>query len=225
MLGRRDIFEEAKSRSLTDFLEKALLVPAHKVGTQIRMDSCPNCGPSALGSAKLRLKNDRTWQCYGCGESGSIIDAALHAYKSGWTPLEAAYFVVEGVTTPAQSPGDIRAKQQEQSERKNFEVQALRLIHEATRGEFDSRVWEYLIRTRGLSPQVVQSAWEQGMLGTMPSDREQASVFLRTVVGDDLLFYAGLWKEEAPTPWIAGRPLIQFVDSHEFAEFLSGQLR
>lgn len=221
MLGYRDrdIFEEAKSRSLTDFLEKALLVSAHKVGSQIRMDSCPNCGPSAADSAKLRIRDDRTWQCYGCGEHGSIIDAAMHAYKSGWTALEAAYFVVEGVTTPAQSPGDIRAKQQEQSERKNYEVKALGLIYEATRAEFNSRVWDYLVGTRGLSPQVVQSAWEQGMLGTMPADREQAGIFLRRVVGDDLLFYAGLWKEDAPLPWIANRPLIQFVESHEFAEF------
>lgn len=214
-----DVFEEAKQRSLRDYLEAALGVAAYKSGSQVRMDACPHCGHSAAGSGKLRIKGDRTWHCYGCGEFGSIIDAAMSLTPGCETPLLAAKDITGGNTPPAISPVD-RQRQIEADNRKiEWQVWANKRIHEASRQKFEPAVWDYLLRTRGINPDVVTEGWRRGMLGTMPANRDQATLWLCSVVGETELHYAGLWKEGSPNPWIAGRPLVQFVDNHENAEY------
>lgn len=214
-----DIFEEAKQRSLCDYLEAALGVTAYKSGSQIRMDACPNCGHSAAGSGKVRIRQDRVWQCFGCGEFGTIIDAAMFLTPGCETPLLAAKDIAHGLTPPTTSPVE-KQRQIEADERKlGWQVWVCQRLHEATRQKFEPAVLDYLLRQRGLDPAVVTQAWKRGMLGTMPANREQATLWLRSVVGDSELHYAGLWKENTPAPWIAGRPLIQFVDNRQYAEF------
>ncbi|CAM8644477.1 hypothetical protein MCEMSEM18_03617 [Comamonadaceae bacterium] len=216
-----DVFKEAKERSLTDYLEAALGVTAYKSGSQVRMDACPNpaCGHSAAGSGKVRLKGDRTWHCYSCNQFGSIIDAAMWLTPGCGTPLLAAKDIVYGNTPPAVSPQE-KQRQIEADQRKiEWQVWVNQRIYEATRQKFEPAVWEYLLKTRGLNPEVVTQGWKRGIFGTMPPNREQATLWLKSVVGDTELHYAGLWKEDSPSPWIAGRPLVQFVDSQQYAEF------
>ncbi len=214
-----DIFEDAKSNSLTAFLEMALGVAARKAGVQMRMDSCPACGASHIGSQKLRLTEDRKWFCYQCSNHGSIIDAAMRLYSDCRTPLDAARYVVTGDTRPAVSPEQIAQQRAHEDVRRKWAAWAVKRIHEASREQFDREVLRYLTGTRGLEPKIVQEAWRRGILAGLPSSREASTTWLRGVVGDDALRHAGLWKEDAAQPWIAGRPLLQFVDNRELAEF------
>lgn len=214
-----DVFEDAKKRSLCDYLESALGVKAYKSGSQVRLDACPHCGHSMVGSGKVRIKHDTHWQCYGCGQFGSIIDAAMWLTPGCSTPLLAAKDIAYGNTPPAISPVE-RQRQIEVDQRKiEWQVWVCQRIHEATRQKFEPAVWDYLLKTRGINPEVVTQAWKRGVLGTLPANREQATLWLRSVVGDVELHHAGLWKEESPSPWIAGRPLVQFVDNQQYAEF------
>ncbi len=214
-----DVFEEAKQRSLRDYLESALGVSAYRSGTQVRMDACPHCGHSAAGSGKLRIKDDRAWQCYGCGQFGTIIDAAIWLTPGCDTPLLAAKDITGGNTPPAIAQAEIRRQVEADNRKIEWQVWVNQRIHEATRQKFEPAVWDYLLRTRGINPEVVTEAWHRGMLGCMPANRDQATLWLRSVVGDTELHYAGLWKEDSPSPWIAGRPLVQFVDNKQYAEF------
>lgn len=214
-----NIFEEAKERSLVDYLEAALGAKSYKSGSQIRMDACPHCGHSTPGSGKLRIKGDRNWSCFTCGEFGSIIDAALHLDAGVNTPLQAAQEIVHGNTPPTITPQQRQLQIQADDVKRKWQVWVVQRIHEASRNSFDKSAWDYLVRTRGLSPGVVNDAWHRGTLAGLPSNREQATLWLSSVVGDTELHYAGLWKEKSPTPWIAGRPVVQFVDNHEYAEF------
>lgn len=214
-----DVFEDAKGRSLQAYLEQTLGCSAYKCGSQVRMDSCPHCGESMSGSAKMRITNDRTWHCFGCGQGGTIIDAALQLQPGLTTPLMAAQEIVHGVIPPTISPAQ-RQQQVEADQRKvQWQEWVLHRIHEASRQAFDPAVWDYLLHTRGLDAAVVNEAWHRGVLGTMPAQRDKATAWLKSVVGETELRYAGLWKEDADHPWIAHRPLVQFVDNHQYAEF------
>lgn len=217
----RRLCNEAKERSLRDFLETALGVESRSYGSYVRMDSCPNarCGASHKGSGKLRIDHDRDWYCFQCGEHGTIVDAAMRLYADCPTPVRAARYILTGDSRPAVSQEQVRQQREEDLVRKKWAAWAMKRIHEGSRDRFDRDVFRFLTATRGIDPRLVQEAWRRGVLAGLPATREAASQWLRSVVGEDALRYGGLWKEDAPHPWIAGRPLVQFVDNRECAEF------
>ena len=214
-----DVFEKAKQRSLSAFLEEALGVPARKNGSQTRMDSCPFCGASSPQSGKLRITSDRHWRCYQCEKWGTIVDAAMQLYPDCRTPLEAARYVADGNTRCVASPERIARERASDQVRREWGRWAVQRIRQASTDTFDQSVLRYLTQARGIASGVVQEAWRRGILAGMPGSAEVATQWLRAVVGDEGLVNAGLWLKDRDQPWIAGRPLIQFVDNCELAEF------
>jgi hypothetical protein len=218
MLYQVDHFALAKERSLTAFLEQALQSTARGRGRKQRMDICPNCGASHVGSQKLEIVDDRYYACFGCGDNGSIIDAAMRLYSGLSTPLEAAKYVLDGNVTPALTHAEIAEQRKRDHLKHTLQAQCVQRMFEATRDKFDMGVYNYLRTQRCITPDVINWAWQQGLIGSMPSDRELATQWLLANVGEALLRQSGLWKEDHDRPWIAGRPFVQFFDSHKYAE-------
>lgn len=216
-------FDAAKELSVTEFLERQLGVSAAKVGSKLRMDSCPNCGDSNKGSHKLSISNDdRAWRCFSCGEGGSILDAAMQLWKC--EIVEAAQQLL-GIRDDfkATAKPKIDRQQAEAEERAKTALmrQAFTKIQQATAAFADEPVpLNYLVNDRKIPLSLVREAQARGMVGFLPSDSNRAFDVLLSAVGEDLLRKTDLWKPDKRMPGIAyNRPLVFFLPGLSSAEF------
>jgi hypothetical protein len=217
-----DAFENAKKRSLTDFLETHLGIKARgkNVAVKARMCSCPACGPSHdSDSVRLRITNDVAWRCYVCGESGSIIDAALQLGCAS-TPLEAAKYVLGDVDNyrSAPSPAQREKAAQVASDIAVARAEVVKILFRETRNYWSAEGYAYLTRERCFSKQVIENARHLGLIGTMPSYREGGLAFMKAHLGLDLMIRANLYNTEKESSWLASYPLLQFMPGNHFAE-------
>lgn len=213
-----DVFESAKKLSLGDFLSSNLNANARLSAGKLRFDVCPSCGESGAGSAKVVVKNDRSWNCYACGEGGSIIDAAIFMGMAS-TPLEAAKLLTgDGSVGRAIAPERVAKIKREQSEIALARIRIVALLHAATRDVWSADVEQFLTKTRCFSRSVVIEAHQRGLIGLMPSHREGGLDFLKHHLGLELMHKAKVYDADKDRSWLCSYPLIQFLPGHTFAE-------
>lgn len=215
-----NIFEEAKKLSLIGFLEDKLKEKGTKVSKGIRFKTCPACGRSP-DHFRISVLKDLTWNCFSCGEGGSIVDAARFLW--GCSPKDAANSLLgrddeKRVTyikerDPNQEPD---VDEVLSSEMKGAIFKKLR---DAIRGKIDPKVLAYLSDERMLSRKTIDLAMERGMLGMMPSDPKKCLELLKSIATREEMQIAEIWKETAKMPGIAYRPLVFFMPGAWSAEF------
>ena len=213
-----DIFEIAKKRSLSNFFANHLHAAPKKSGAHMRIDACPACGPSCQGSQKVKIKDDRTWRCYVCDQSGTVIDAVM-AMRIASTPLAAAQYITgNDHTALAASPEVIARRKKERDEVSLARITIVGLLQTATRNCWSKEVEHYLTEVRCFSRATVIEAHKRGMIGLMPSYREGNLDFLKHVLGIDLMLGAKVYDEANNRSWLSSYPLIQFMPGNAFAE-------
>jgi len=221
---RRVDFDEAKGLSVSEFLSSHLGVNARRVGSGLRLSSCPACGESDNNaSTKLSIsKDDRAWKCHSCGEKGDILDAAMLLW--GCSVKEAAEKIL-GVSAserprPALPKRDRQQEQAEQAAKTALMRDAFSRLQRATAAFVDEPApLNYLVNDRKIPISIVREAQRQGMVGFLPSDSAKACKVIVEAVGEDLLRKTGLWKPDSKLPGITYRPLVFFLPNLSSAEF------
>lgn len=219
---RRFDFEAVKALSVTEFLERQLGCVSRKVGSGIRMASCPSCGDSkSKFSHKVILsKDDRTWYCFSCGSHGSILDAAMALWGCSLIEAHDQLLGIRNEIRPAKPKIDRSAADADALAKTAKMRQAFGLIQKACLALKDeAEPLNYLVDHRKIPLPVVRKAQARGMVGFMPSNSGQATEFLVSAVGEDLLRDTGLWKPASRLPGIASRPLVFFMPNLSSAEF------
>lgn len=89
--GKKLIRDAKRSFTVVYFFASVLNLPYRQTHTDIRFDTCVDCGTSE-GSMKVRVtqkqgSNER-WFCYACERGGDVLDAACIAWQV--TPFDAA---------------------------------------------------------------------------------------------------------------------------------------
>ena len=215
-----DVFEVAKQRSLTGFLEQQFGYTAKRVSGEARFKTCPDCGESPdHTSVKLRVKNDATFNCFRCGAHGSIIDAAMMLWKVD--NLEAAKMLAGdrvGESVVKRTPKTEQETQAEVERRDALHEVYLKLIGPSS-SRTDAKIEKYLCIDRSLPFSLVREAQKRKMLGFLPSNPNEAFTMLVDTVGEPLLRKADLWKTDKKMPGIVFRPIIFFFPGLKSAEF------
>lgn len=217
------LFERVKeAHDLDAFFEDVLKAKAQNYPQGRRYHVCPvpSCGTSKHESHKVRVR-DGQWRCHKCGSSGSVIDAAAHAW--GMSQMEAAKRLAGDRDRPM--PAVVRQSAPEESDvERDARYQALQEVFTILQvavqeNKDDQACLAYLIGDRKIPEEVIRSAQARGILGFLPSEPVQAVRFLVKHVGKELLVKAGLWKEGAKMPGIVYRPIISFMPGGASAEF------
>lgn len=201
-----DFKQVKESYALTDFFEDQMGAKGRMVSGSLRYSVCPNCGPSSAASIKCSVRDDK-WHCFSCEEKGDVIDAAAKYYSL--LPAEAAMQLAgECSTTRVKREPKPQAPRVVRDQAAIDEVIARLLKAQKTP---DPLCVAYL-ESRGIPKGIVVSAVFRKLLITLPGDPNEALRYLLDVVGQELLFKSGIWKEGSKTPAIAYRPLA-FVNS------------
>lgn len=219
--------DAAKELSLQAFLETELGVAAKRVGSGLRMDSCPACGEGKVASHKLSIsKDDRTYRCFSCGSQGSILDAGMALWgvdlvEVGRRLLGDRPLGDHTEVKLAKPKIDPQVAEAERKEQTALMRKALGLIQQATLDFKDESVpLNYLVHDRGIPLRIVREGQRRGMVGFLPGDSQRAFDVVREAVGEDLLRKSGLWKPDKKMPGIVyRRPLIFFLPGLSSAEF------
>lgn len=214
-------FDAVKDLSVSEFLSRELGVDCRKVGSSLRMSSCPECGESAGDSYKLSIgREDRTWRCWSCGQNGSILDAAMLLWRC---EIKEAAQQLLGVREDLKCalPKVDRSKQDAADAAKTAMMRKAFTAIQLACADFknESIPLDYLMNVRKLPLSIIREAQRRGMLGFLPADSNKAKDVLLSAVGEDLLRQTELWKPDKKLPGIAYRPIVFFLPGMSSAEF------
>jgi hypothetical protein len=200
-----DVFEEAKSRSLVQFLEEQLRITGRQHGRRVGFKSCPQCRESRKGNEKVSVLDDRFWTCFACGAGGTIVDAAMHLFDVR-EPLDAANLVVGRAKAARLVQPLAQAPQRDLSAVR----EVIQRLWQCSRRHWEPQVSAYL-EGRAIAQNVIAEAWQRGILGSMPAEPQRCADWLAAVCGEDLLRKAELWSADKRRPWPSYRQLLVFA--------------
>ncbi len=174
---------------------------------------CPSCGESSPGSNKLsvfvRMDGKWGWKCQACSQRGDAADFLSKA--KGITLGEALRELREkiGITAkPEPAQHDARA----------LHVRAVvQALHQ--HGFEDTFDVKKYLEGRGISEDVVDAAYERGLIRSLPTVGWAAKDFLYKYAGEDDLRGGGFIKGDKAWPAIAFRPLVGVLPGQSGAEF------
>lgn len=196
------ILDAKKSFTVVYFFASVLNLPYRQTHTDIRFDTCVDCGTSE-GSMKVRVtqknqaSNER-WFCYACERGGDVLDAACIAWQM--TPYDAARqllghrpenvrnWVAKNVPTLSDRPirDDVAV-----AEVVKLLIDAELPLNETVRKYF---------RSRSLDDSVIEEARRRRLLIGLHSSPSANKGMLEEICGRDLLHRAGMWRENRDAP-------------------------
>ena len=215
-------YDTAKNTDLVALAER-MGFKVLKQGRSWGGNCCPVCGESEDGSTRLSIFMSGSeiyrWKCFACGDGvgGTAIDFV--AAVDGCSANQAVNRLLEGTlsnvpcinaTTTTRSKTDVDQEHDQLAE-------VLKIIWERAFCDVPA-VKEYLMRLK-IGGDVVAAAVEQGRLRMLPASPDDATRWLLSNVGENLLRGSGLWREGRSKPAIAYRPLVFLLPLMSGAEF------
>lgn len=221
-----DVFNELRSLSLSDFLEKQLGVKPMKSGRSLRFSSCPGCGQGPAKSVRLKVKDDdRHCKCYRCPFNGDILDCAKELW--GVSGKECIDMLLNRTSAPTPTPkikqrnvkpdaqlAAEAAAQQAALQEALIKIQAL-----TEQYANEQECIDYLMIERNIPEHVIREMQRRKMLGFLPADSKKARAALLLAVGEKLLKASGLWNPDKKAAAIFFRPIVFFLPKLTSAEF------
>ena len=180
--------------------------PLYKGNGRYTSPWTPCCGEATRKDRGSISKVDGIWRfrCFACGKGGTAID--LVAIVEVMSPEDAAKKIVKGMgmikpdsPTPAPKPVETPAPEKANADHVAAVIKVIQK-HPLT-----SCVSRYL-QDRGLRPETIQEAKRRGFIACLPSDPEEAMLWLEAHVGRELMAAAGMWTKRWPAA--AYRPLV-----------------
>lgn len=210
-----DFSEVRRQVPLDWFFEHVLESKPKPTSGMIRYNVCPNpsCGVASKESVKICVKDEK-WKCFACNEHGDVVEAASRHW--GLSLAEAALKLVgadQDILRTYERPKPLPAIQRDDSALGEVFSKLVAACPEPSR-----EVIDYL-GSRGIPAQIVRDACRLGILASLPASPTVAKEFLVDLIGRDLLFQAGLWREGAKMPAIAYRPLVLVSNNRRAGEF------
>lgn len=218
------VFDEIRSLSLSDFLEKQLNIKPRKSGRTLRFSTCPACGEGPLQSVRLKVHaDDRHCKCYRCPFSGDILDCAEELWRVskkecidmllGKTQSVAPQIKARDVKSDAELAAE---KAAENAALKEALVKIQALTEQYAN---EQECLDYLMIERNIPAYVIREMQRRKMLGFLPTDPKKARAALILAVGEKLLKASGLWNPDKKASAIFFRPIVFFLPGLTSAEF------
>jgi hypothetical protein len=214
------VCDEAKRLSLSEYFARESHTDLKFENGRHRCEWCPHCGLSKSGNKRVFITDDAVWECWLCERRGSILDVEMFLY--GGTLSEAARRLL-GVAHDDAARGrpvrlrehivpEVKLAQMAAEKRKHdAAAQVIEMICEHTKTIRDDQVMQYLTGTgrgqRGFPIEVIEDAVARNILRILPSNYALANAMIRSIVPEQLLRDAGMWKDESKTAWVTFRPI------------------
>ena len=182
---------------------------------------CPVCGESEDGSTRLSIfmsgSDIYRWKCFACGDrvGGTAIDFVVAVV--GCSANQAVNRLLEGTLSDVPCIATAARSKHDVDQEHDRLVEVLHIIGERAFGDVPA-VKEYLARLK-IGGNVVTAAVDQGRLRMLPSSPDDATRWLVSNVGENLLRVSGLLREGRSKPAIAYRPLVFLLPEMTGAEF------
>jgi hypothetical protein len=213
-------YDTAKNTDLVALAER-MGFKVLKQGRSWSGTQCPVCGESVDGSTRLSIfmsgSDIYRWKCFACGDGvwGTAIDFVVAV--AGCSANQAVNRLLEGTLSNVPSIATATRSRQDVDEEHDCLAKVLHIIGKRALDVVPA-VMGYLVRLR-ICSDVVAAAVAQGRLRMLPSSPDEATRWLMSNVGENLLRRSGLLKEGRSKPAIAYRPLVFLLPEMTGAEF------
>jgi hypothetical protein len=212
-------YDTAKNTDLVALAER-MGFKVLKQGRSWNGNHCPVCGESEDCSTRLSIfmsgSDIYRWKCFACGDrGGTAIDFVVAVV--GCSANQAVNRLLEGTLSDVPSIAAATRSKNDVDEEHDRLAEVLKIIGERAFADVPA-VKGYLARLR-IGGDVVAAAVEQGRLRMLPSSPDDATRWLVSNVGENLLRGSGLLREGRSKPAIAYRPLVFLLPEMTGAEF------
>lgn len=197
------LIREVKAKfTVVYFFASMLGLPYRQTHTDIRFDTCVDCGTSE-NSMKVRVtkkspNDSERWFCFACERGGDVLDAACIAWQKtpfdaarellGEVPKEVKNWTAKNVPTLSEKPIRDDVAVAEVAKRL---IDAELPLNETVRKYF---------RSRSIDDSLVEEARRRRLLICMHSSPSANKGMLMEVCGEELLRRAGMWRKDKSAP-------------------------
>lgn len=213
-------YDAAKNTDLVALAER-MGFKVLKQGRSWNGNRCPVCGESEDGSTRLSIYMSGSdiyrWKCLACGDrvGGTAIDFVVA--QAGCSANQAVNRLLEGTLSDVPCIAAATRSKHDVDEEHDRLAEVLHIIGKRAFGDVPA-VKGYLARLK-IGLDTVAAAVEQGRLRMLPSSPDDATRWLMSNVGENLLRVSGLLREGRSKPAIAYRPLVFLLPEMTGAEF------